>query len=130
VIVRIPAWAANAILVLSHVYWGAGYAFGPPRLTGSGSFTVALTWAPATVWGWLFLAGGALTLAAPWLARWGSAAVHTLASLPLLGFAAALAGAQIAGTSEGWGGLLAFLLVAALHALLAAARLHPEATRA
>ncbi len=128
--VRVPAWTANVVLVFCHVYWGAGYAFGPRRFTASRSYAVALDWAPATLWGWWFLAGAALTLIAPWLIRWGSALAHLIASLPLLAFATALGAAQVAGLSEGWGGLIAWLLIAVGHGMLIAARLHPEAGRA
>lgn len=128
--VTIRAAALNVVLVFVHVYWGAGYAFGPPRLTSSGSLRVAIEWAPGPWWGWAFLVGAALTVAAPWLRRAGSAAAHVLASLPLLAWSTALLTAQALGYSEGWGGVLAFLAAAALHALLVRARYSREAGRA
>ncbi len=128
--VRLPAWVANAILVFAHVYWGAGYAFGPARFTASRSYTYVLDWAPAILWGWWFLGGALLTAVAPWLIRWGSGLAHVLASLPLAAFSVALIAAQVAGLSEGWGGVIAYLLIIALHGLLVAARFAPDARRA
>lgn len=127
--VVVPAPAVSALLVLTHIYWGAGYAFGPPRLTASGSYRVALEWATATSWGWAFLVGGALTWVAALLPPWGSAAAHLLAAVPVVVFAVALIAAQALGYSEGWGGIITYLLIAILHGLLVAARLSPGARR-
>lgn len=124
--VRLSAPAVSTALMFSHVFWGAGYAFGPPRLTSSGSYRVALDWAAATVWGWLFLVGAAATVVAPHLPWWGSVVAHSLASLPLAGFATALIAAQVAGYSEGWGGPLAYLAAITFHAVLGLARVRGE----
>lgn len=128
--VSLPATAINAALMFAHVYWGAGYLFGPPRFTSSGSLAVAVAWAPGPAWGAWFLAGALLTLAAPWLQRAGSAVLHVLAALPLAAFVVALAAAQITQQSEGWGGLLAFLAAAVFHLVLVRARFSAEAGRA
>lgn len=126
--VQISAPAASGALMFAHVFWGAGYAFGPARLTSSGSLRVAMEWAPGPVWGWAFLAGFALTLVASWLNRLGSAIAHTLAALPIVAFVAALAVAQFAGYSEAWGGVLAYVVAVVAHAVLVRARYSPEET--
>lgn len=128
--VQLSAATVNFALMVAHVYWGAGYTWGPPRFTASGSYQVALAWLPATSWGLLFLAGAACTVAAPWLLRAGSAVLHVLAAAPLVAFALALLAAQVAGYSEGWGGLLTYLVAALFHGVLVRARYSPEAGRA
>jgi hypothetical protein len=127
--VQLSAPAVSAALMFAHAFWGAGYAFGPPRLTSSGSLRVAVEWLPGPVWGWLFLAGFALTAAASSLNRVGSAVAHVLAAAPLVAFVVALAVAQVLGYAEGWGGVLAFVVAAVFHAVLVQARFAPRAGR-
>ncbi len=128
--VVLSAPVVNGVLIFCHAYWGAGYAFGPPRLTSSGSLRVAIEWAPGTWWGWAFLVGAGLTVLAPWLRRAGSATLHGLAALPLIAWSAALITAQVVGYSEAWGGVIAFAGAVALHGALIAARYSPGAGRA
>jgi hypothetical protein len=98
--VQLSAPAVSAALMFAHAFWGAGYAFGPPRLTSSGS-----------------------------LNRVGSAVAHVLAAAPLVAFVVALAVAQVLGYAEGWGGVLAFVVAAVFHAVLVQARFAPRAGR-
>lgn len=127
--VRLSAPAVSAALMFAHAFWGAGYAFGPARLASSGSLRVAIEWLPGPVWGWLFLAGFALTAAASSLNRFGSAVAHVLAAAPIVAFVLALALAQAFGYSEGWGGVLAFVVAIVFHAVLVQARFAREAGR-
>lgn len=128
--VTVRAATLNVALIVVHTYFGAGYVLGPPRLTASGSYTVALTWLPAQAWGWLILAGAALSLLAPWCPARGSAVAHALAAAPMLGFAAAIAAADVAGYSEGWGGPALFAAPALVHLLIVSARYRRELPRA
>jgi hypothetical protein len=124
--VHLSAPATTGSLIFAHVFWGAGYAFGPARLTVSGSLRVAMEWAPGRMWGWLFLAGAAATIAAPHLPRVASAVLHAAAAAPVAGFVVALSVAQAVGYSEGWGGVLAFVVAIVLHAVLVQARFSAE----
>ena len=129
-IVAVPAAYVNIGLIVTHGYFGAGYAWGPPRLTASGSYTVALQWLPAQAWGWLILAGAVLSIAAPWGSHLLSAAAHVLAAAPLLALAVAIVAADVAGYSEGWGGPLLFSAPAVAHLLIVSARFRRKAGHA
>lgn len=122
-----PAWL-NAGIVASHAYLAVGY-LGPDRLRSSGSYHFVREWAPAWVWAAALAGGAVLCLVSPWLRRWAATATRAAAALPLAVLVAAFLAAQIAATSEGWGALL-YLWPLAGHALLIAARHHPETRRA
>jgi len=109
-------------LFVGHVYWGAGYLLGPPRIYSSGSYRVVMSWLTAHTWGWLFVACAIGCLLTPTVPRALSAAVHGFAAAVLLTFAAGLGAAQVVGTSQGWGGPVLFLGPAVFHVLIVRAR--------
>lgn len=94
----------TAWLMFCHAYLGAGYAFGPARLTSAPSFQFILAVAPAHMWGWFLMLGAVLTMAAPYMNHWFSLLCHVLASLPYLGFAVGLAMGDLNAVTHGWGG--------------------------
>lgn len=94
----------TAWLMFCHAYLGAGYAFGPPRLTSAASYQFILSIAPGRVWGWMFLTGAMLTLLAPHVNHWLSGACHVVSSAPYLAFATGLALGDVNAVTRGWGG--------------------------
>jgi hypothetical protein len=127
--VQFRAVVLNNLLIAMHTYLGLGYLLGSQKAT-SPTYRVAFSWLPAAWWGWLILAGAALSVAAPWVRREASAALHILATLPLLAFAAALIAVEVAGDNAGWGGPALFLLPSLMHTALIHARYDPGSGRA
>lgn len=120
--ITVPARLVSWALFVGHIYWGAGYLLLPPRFYSSGSYAYVFSWAPAQVWGWLFLACAAGCLIAPWLPRGGSAVIHLAAAGVLLVFAWGFLLAAVDGAAQGWGGPVLFAGPALMHLLIVRAR--------
>lgn len=122
-ILHVRAPLVATLLILCHVYFGAGWALGPPRLMSSGSFTIARDIAAPTAWGWTLLAGAALCLLTGWVPKWPAVLLRAVAAVPLAGLAVSIATADLLGMSQGWGGPLLFAAPVLLHAWIIRARL-------
>lgn len=130
--VRAPLVAT--LLILGHVYFGAGWALGPDRLMSSGSFSIARDIAAPGAWGCALLAGAVLCIASGWLPTWAAVTARIVAAVPLAGLAVSIAAADLLGLSQGWGGPLLFGTPVLLHAWIIRGRIvhdrQREATRA
>jgi hypothetical protein len=123
VILHVRAPLVATLLLLCHVYFGAGWALGPPRLMSSGSFAIARDIASPTAWGWALLAGAALCLATGWVPKWPAVLLRVAAAAPLAGLAGSTVLADVLGLSQGWGGPILFGAPVLLHAWIIRARL-------
>lgn len=117
----ISAATVNLLLLLGHVYFGAGFLVGGPQYMSSPSYDLARSWMPEMTWGWAFVVGAVCTLAAPHMPLWWeSAALHVLAALAPAAMTVALV-LNIA-NATGWGGPVVYLMPVLVHGWIARAR--------